>query len=78
MLILHQERVKIPSSLLVMKREDPISSQTMTRSKAQLRGLEEKEAAPGKDTTYKDGNTDDEIDNFTLGPKDMEASPTQA
>ena len=29
--ILHQERVKIPSSLPVMKREDPIFALTMTR-----------------------------------------------
>ena len=78
MSFMHQERVKIPSSLPVMKREDHISTQTITRSKACLCGHEEEERAPGKDTTHKGGNTNDEIDNFTLGPNDMGASPTQA
>lgn len=36
MSIMHREGVKFASSLLVMKREDPISAQTMTRSKARL------------------------------------------
>ena len=50
----------------------------MTRSKAHLHGLEEEEGSRGEDIAYKGGNTDDEIDNFTLGPEDIEASPTQA
>ncbi|KAK9988628.1 hypothetical protein SO802_028867 [Lithocarpus litseifolius] len=78
MSITHQERVKIPSSLSIMKRESPISSQTMTRSKAHLRGLEEEEGALNEDTAHEGGNIDDEIDNFTLGQDDMDASPTQA
>ena len=49
----------------------------MTRSRAWLRGLEE-EGAPSEDTAHEGGNTNDEIDNFTLGPEDMDASPTQA
>ena len=77
MSILHQKRVKIPLGLPVIKREDPISAQTMTRSRSWLRGLEE-EGAPSEDTAHKGGNTNDEIDNFTLGPEDMDASPTQA
>ena len=76
--ILHQERVKIPSGLPVMKREDLISALTMTRSKARLCGLEEEEGAPGEGTAHEGSNTDDEIDNFTLGPKYMDASLTQA
>ena len=75
MSILHQKRVKIPSGLPVIKREDPIFAQTMTRSRAWLRGLEE-EGAPSEDTAHEGGNTNDEIDNFTLGPEDMDASPT--
>lgn len=75
---LHQEKVKIPSGLPVMHREDPNSGKTMTRSKAWLHGLEEEGWAPSEDTTHKGGNTDDEIDNFTLGPEDMDTSPTQA
>ena len=61
-----------------MKREDPISTQTMTRSKAWLHRLEEKKVALGEDTAYQGGNIGDEIENFTFRPKDMEASPTQA
>nr|POE72540.1 hypothetical protein CFP56_33857 [Quercus suber] len=45
--------------------------------KACLRGLEEEEGTPGEDNAHEGGNTDDEIENFTLEPKDMEASPTQ-
>nr|POF27465.1 hypothetical protein CFP56_08802 [Quercus suber] len=78
MSILHQERVKIPLGLPVMKREDPISALTMTRNKAHLHGLEEEEGAPSEDTTHECGNTDDEIDKFTLEPEDTEALPTQA
>ena len=78
MSILHQERVKIPSGLPVMKREDPISTLTMTRNKAHLCGLEEEEGAPGEDTTHEGGNTNDEIDSYTLEPKDTKALPTQA
>ena len=48
----------------------------MTRSKACLRDLEEEEGAPDEDTAHEGGNTDDEIDNFTLGPDDMDASPS--
>ena len=49
----------------------------MTRSKARLRGLEEEEGAPDEDTAHEGEKTNDEIDRFTLEPKDMEASPTQ-
>ena len=80
MSILHREKVKIPSGLPLMKREDPISTLTVNRSKACLQGNEEeaKERAQGEDTTYEGGDTDEEIDNFTLDPEDMEASPSQA
>ena len=40
--------------------------------------LKRKKGALGKDTANEGGNIDDEIENFTLRPKDMEASPTQA
>ena len=50
----------------------------MTRSKARVHGLEKEEGAQDKGTAFKVGNTNDEIDNFTLGLEDMEASPTQA
>ena len=60
-----------------MKREDQIFAQTMTRSKAHLCGLVEGERIKGEDTAIQGGNTYEYIDNFTLNPKDMEASPTQ-
>jgi len=61
-----------------MKRENPISALTMTRSKACLLGNEEEEEAQGENIAHEGGNTDEEIDNFTLDPEDMEASPLQA
>ena len=78
MSILYHEKVKIPSGRTAMKREDPISVHTLTRSKARLPGNEEGERVEGDDTEAKLGNTDEEIDRFILGPDDMEASPTQA
>ena len=77
MSIMRCERVQIPPGLLVMKREDQIFAQTMTRSKAHLRGLVEGERVEGEDTAIQGGNTYEYIDNFTLNPEDMEASPTQ-
>ena len=78
MSIMRHERVKIPPNLLMMKREDQIFAQTMTRSKARLRGLEEGlERVEGKDTAHEGGNTDEDINNFTLDLKVMEASPSQ-
>ena len=49
----------------------------MTKSKARLYGLEEEERAKREDTAYKGGNTNEDIDNFTLDLEDMEASPSQ-
>ena len=51
----------------------------MIRSKARLCvPIEEEERAEGKDTASEGGNIDEDIDNFTLDPKGMEASPTQS
>ena len=78
MSIIRHETVQFPLGLLVMKREDQISTQTMTSSKTRLHVLgEEEERVEGKDTAPEGGNTDEDIDNFTLDPEDMEASPTQ-
>ena len=41
---------EFPPGLPVMKREDQISAQTMTRSKAHLCGLVEGERVEGEDT----------------------------
>nr|POF15421.1 hypothetical protein CFP56_64096 [Quercus suber] len=50
---------------------------TVTRSKAYFLIPEEEEERPeGEDIASKGGNTDEDIDNFTLDPEDMEASPT--
>ena len=79
MSIMRHERVKIPPNLLMMKREDQIFAQTMTRSKARLRGLEEGlERAEGKDTAYEGGNINEDINNFTLDLEVIEASPSQS
>ena len=78
MSIMQHEIVQFPHGLPLMKREDQISGQTMTRSKARLHvpGKEE-ERVQGEDTTPEGGNTNEDIDNFSLNPEDMKASPTQ-
>ena len=77
MSIMRYKRVRIPHGLPVMKKEDQISAQMMTRSKAHLCGLEEEEErVEGEETAYEGGNTDEDINNFTLDPKDMEPSPS--
>ena len=59
MSIMRHERVRIPSSLLVMKKEDQISTQMMMLSKACLHGLEEEEErVEGEDTAHEGGNID--------------------
>nr|POE99870.1 hypothetical protein CFP56_35515 [Quercus suber] len=78
MSILHAEKVKFPLGLPVMKREDPIFAQTIARSKACLPIIEreaKQEGAQGEDIAAEGGNTNEEIDNFTLDPNDMPASP---
>ena len=45
--------------------------------KARLYCLKEEERAKGEDIAYKGGNTNEDIDNFTLDLEDMEASPSQ-
>ena len=52
----------------------------MNRSKARLSGNEEEAElrAQGKDIAAEGGKTDEEIDNFTFGPDDMQASPSLA
>ena len=63
----------------MMKREDQIFAQTMTRSKARLRGLEEGlERVGGKDTAHEGGNINEDINNFTLDLEVIEASPSQS
>lgn len=60
------------------EREDQIFAQMITRSKARLCGHEEgEERVKGEDKGYEGGNTDEDINNFTLEPEDMEASPPQ-
>ena len=53
----------------------------MTRSKAHLPSIEgeaEGEGAQGEATAAEVGDTEDEIDWFTLDPEDIPPSPSQA
>ena len=76
--IMRHERVQFAHDLPGMKRKDQIFAQTVTRSKARFPVPgEEEERAKGKDTASEGGNTDEDIDNFTLDLEDMEATPTQ-
>ena len=66
MFLISRAKVKIPSGLLVMQREEPISEQTIIWSKGHIPKpsvgvshiLRDEEAKEG-------GNTDEEIDQFT-------------
>ena len=61
-----------------MKKEDPISSYTMIRSRARLQGYEKEpaeERAQGEAIEAEVGDTNEEINRFTLGPKDIPPSP---
>ena len=81
MSILLCEKVKFLTGWVAMTREDPISSQTMTRSKAHIPSNEreaEGEGAQGEATAAEVGDTEDEIDWFTLDPEDIPPSPSQA
>lgn len=63
-----------------MKREDPTTAQTMTKSKALLQGYDEEpaEEIPQREATkVEGGDTDEKIDQFTLGLEDILASPPQ-
>ena len=63
MSLITRTRVKIPSGLQVMQREDPISVQTMTRSKAHIPW-----PSVGVSQIPRDegGDTEEEIEHFTL------------
>ena len=79
--LISRVRVKIPSGLPVMQREEPISEQTIIRSKAHI-------PSPGTDTSQiprdeaaeEGGNTDEKIKRFTSILKDtpQPSSPAQA
>ena len=71
MSLISKARVKIPSGLSVMQREEPISKHTMTRSKAHIPGLEVGATQiPRDEAVDEGGNTEDEIDRFTHGLED--------
>ena len=63
MSLITRARVKIPTGLQVMQREDPISVQTMTRSKAHI-----PRPSVGVSQIPRDegGDTEVEIEHFTL------------
>ena len=64
-------KVKIPSGLLVMQREDPISEQTIIRSKDHILGPSiGVSQIPRDDAAEEGGNIDKEIEHFTSIPED--------
>ena len=65
-------RVKIPSRLLVMQREDTISKQTIIQSKAHIpRSSTDVSQIPRDEDVEEWGNIDEEIDRFTSVPEDI-------
>lgn len=63
-----------------MKREDPISLATMIRSRYRLLGFDKGpkgKKSRGEASTIAGGDTNEEIDQFTLGLRDILPSPPQ-
>ena len=65
MSLISRVRVKIPSGLPVMQREEPISEYTIIWSKAHIPGLETGASQIPRDDAKEGGNTEEEIDRFT-------------
>ena len=71
MSLITRARVKIPSGLQVMQREDPISAQTMTRNKAHIPEPSVSVSQIPRDNVAKEGGeTKEEIEHFTSVPED--------
>ena len=71
MSLISRARVEIPSGLSIMQREEPISEQTIIRSKDHI--LEPSTGVsqiPRDEATKEGGNTNEEIDRFTSIPED--------
>ena len=79
MSLISRARVKIPSGLSVMQREEPISEQTIIRSKAYIPNLGTSTSQILRDEVAKEGgNTIEEIEQFTSVPKDTSWPSSQA
>ena len=77
--LISKARVKIPSGLPVMQREESISEHTMNRSKAHIPVLEASVTQiPRDEVADKGGNSKDEIDRFTHGLEDTPQPSSQA
>ena len=71
-------RVKFPTSWVSIKREDPISSATMIRSRYRLPSFDKEpkgKKSQGEASTVAGGDIDEEIDQFTISPDDVLPSP---
>ena len=71
-------RVKIPSGLPVMQRKDPISEQTIIRSKTHIPGPSIDVSKIPRDDVAKEGDTDEEIQHFTSVLEDIAQHSSQA
>ena len=71
MSLILRAQVKIPSGLQVMQREDRISEHTIIRSKAHVLGPSVSVSQiPKDDEAAKEGNTNEDIEQYTLAPED--------
>ncbi|KAK9997880.1 hypothetical protein SO802_017483 [Lithocarpus litseifolius] len=78
MSLISRTRIKIPSGLLVIQREESISEHTMHWSKAYILGLETSTSQIPRDEVEDEaGNTEDEIDRFTHGLEDTPQPSSQ-
>ena len=78
MSLITKARVKIPSGLQVMQREDPISAQTMTRNKAHIPEPSVSVSQIPRDNVAEEGgDIEEEIENFTSIPEDTAQPSSQ-
>ena len=68
--LIAKTRLKIPSDLTIVQRDYPISAHMVTRSKAHITGSKIGISQfPKDDVEEEGGDTEEEIDKFTLAPK---------
>ena len=79
MSLILRARVKVLSGLQVMQRDYPISAQTMTQSKAHIPGLSVGVSQIPRDNVAEEGgDTEEEIEHFTLVLEDTTQPSSQA
>ena len=77
--LIAKTKLKIPSGLTIVQKDYPIGAHTVTRSKAHItRSRTGISQIPKDDIKEEGGNTEEEIDRFTLAPEGFAQPFSQA